>query len=206
MSNPSENTDAGSPAAGQQQDSAQPAMSERELIEAAARAAPAAKGTTSDRAMNIIQASVIQREAITQAYEAQKKSINDAVQKQRVSAMEQMNTARNQLNEREAREKMQQAQSSNVNPASATAPQAGAIPGARPATQAQHPTAAQPQPAPSHATTPAANPGLAPEAPIANELANTIRAIISEEVDKQLKELLAIYTAQGTAPPPTDGA
>ncbi|WP_417460705.1 hypothetical protein [Kordiimonas sp.] len=185
--------------------------SEKELIEAAARAAPAAKGTTSDRAMNIIQASVIQREAISKAYEAQKKNINDAVKEQRVAAMEQMTTAKKQFTERDAIEKMQQAQSATRNLVSTGENPAGSTGVTAPAPQQSIPqasppaTPAQAAPAPPHqATAPAANPDLAPEAPIANELANTIRAIISEEVDKQLKELLAIHTAQTQTAPPTE--
>ena len=58
-------------------EAAQP--SERELIEAAARAAPVGDSTTTQRAMDVMAAAAIQREQVSEAYERQKAYITQAV-------------------------------------------------------------------------------------------------------------------------------
>ena len=238
-------------------------LTERELIESAAAAVPVGDTTTTQKAMNIMEASVIQRKAVAEAFEAQKKAITGAVEEQRALAMQQMAATQKKYAVTEAHEKQLVAQEATKNlgvltrealgekpaqskpadtpspeqviagaanvgeaePAdvSAEAPapstdsqqaQAATPSASRPTTPQPEPASVQPPPTPAPAPHPTAQQsapqqGMAgqyeqiPDTSVTNELALTIRSIITEEVDKQLKTLLAVVTASEDAETPT---
>lgn len=271
-------------------------MSEREMIEAAAAAAPVGDSTTTQKAMNIMEASVIQQKAVAEAFEAQKAAITGAVQEQRAMAMQQMAVAQKKYTAMTAQKKTQEAEDAtktlgmmtreamgqapaaaneatlptdqnadNITaqdntqsvPEAATtvtstvptpAPQATSAPAdvplpqtavphtevpytappqtapSQPAAPPQAPQTQQAQPAPPQTAAPQAtyqqtappaaaaqqsaaapgvvyNPPAIAGVPVAQELAIVLRTIISEEVDLQLKALLAAHTGPENSDP-----
>lgn len=234
----------------QRTDTTPPTATEREIIETAAAAAPVENSTTTQKAMNIMEASVIQRKAVAEAFEAQKKAITGAVEEQRALAMQQMATTqkkyavteahkkqlaaqeatknlgvltREALGERPSQSKQdnspdpEQVAADDENPQGATkeevpalAPTAGeesvqqphhqSLPQQQAAPAAPAPAAAQMQSTPQTPAQPAAEPAM--NTSVADELALTIRSIISEEIDKQLKTLLAVVTTSNNAETP----
>lgn len=275
-------------------DGAPPAVSERELIEAAAAAAPQGKSTTTQRAMDVVAAADIQREAITRDFNQKKAQVSLAVEQQKAMALHEASAAKQSFtmqgrsgisaDAQQASENLSRmAQAASTPPPQAqaashsetkadtghetvpepvtpdpTVPETGENPMPTPNTpvdtaghaaptstatqyqnphytvpehtpgtilpktvtgqeniQAGHPTApSQPAPAPEVAAQPAPppQPAAAPtipptqptmphtaapiaDAPIAQEIALTIRMIISQEIEKQLQALLTAYTA-----------
>lgn len=168
--------------------------SERELIEAAAAAAPVTNSTTTQRAANIIEAAAIQREAISESFEKQKKAIQDAVREQRVASMEQMNMAQRQYASREMPQSIANEAIQGQRDTSDSPPQQ---PQSTTQTNGQAMQNMHAQQAPGPQQLPAAD-------PVAEELAKTIRTIIAEEIDAQLKALLAAQTQQQAPPQNSD--
>lgn len=238
----------------QRTDPQAPAMTEREMLEAAAAAEPVGNSTTTQKAMNIMEASVIQRKAVAEAFEAQKKAITGAVEEQRALAMQQMAATQKKYAVTEARKKQLTAQEATKNlgiltrealgekpaqskPADTPSPEQviadaantggaepadvsveapapsteshQAQPASQPATPPQASAAVQPSPAPApNAAAPQSAPqqamaGQISDTSVTDELALTIRTIITEEVDKQLKTLLAVVTASEDEETPT---
>lgn len=203
-------------------------ISEREIIEAAAAAAPVGKSTTTQKAQNIMEASVIQRKAVAEAFEAQKEAITGAVQEQRAMAMQQMAaekknyTAMEALRQKPTRETSTTASHIEPGPEQSAPATSASQQVASRATAAPKESDLTPTPLPELASSqikiPASRTAVAqpaeptPPAPtltqaaglnpptiagiaVAEKLAQTIRAIISQEINTQLKALLLAHTA-----------
>ncbi|TNE62647.1 MAG: hypothetical protein EP335_11690 [Alphaproteobacteria bacterium] len=156
------------PAQAQPQQSQQPQQPQQPTAEQTARALQQAYGnTTVQRAVNILEAAAIQREAINKAFLAQKEAMQDAVEAQRASALQQLAEARHQHSAQQAKLRMSEAQSATSALANATREAVGgeAVPTDVPPPQAAPaPTEAQTQaqtqaPAQAQTQAPKTNPG-----------------------------------------------
>ncbi len=152
-----------------------------------------------NRAVDVIASSSNQRDAVQRSFELQRATIAHGIKTRRDAAMEQAAAAKANIGPQHSPMPQQGATSMNQQYAAPPQPQAA------PAQQYQ----AAPQP--GSATHPGMA-GYAGAAPLSNneiiaqEFATTLRQIIAEEVDKQLKALLAAYTSgeAGTAESPVE--
>ncbi len=72
-------------------------------------------GTTTQAAVNILEASIQQRDAVSKAFEAQKTALKEAVTAQKATAMQQLAKARKALSAQEAEVQIQAARSATEN-------------------------------------------------------------------------------------------
>ncbi len=152
-----------------------------------------------NRAVDVIASSSSQRDAVQRSFELQRATIAHGIKSRRDAAMEQAAAAKADIGQQHSI--MPQQGATSMNQQYAPPPQPQAAPGQQYQAGPQPGIATHPGMAGYTGAAPLSNNEI-----IAQEFASTLRQIIAEEVDKQLKALLAAYTSAeaGTTESPVE--